>query len=184
MQANMTTGHIFIATSLDGLIARSDGSIDWLERPGLETEDHGFEEMMASVDGLIMGRGTYEKVLEFGEWPYEKPVIVLTRSLKAADIPKHLQNKLRFSVLPPKELMDELAAMGWKRAYVDGGKLIQSFLAAGLIEDMVITRIPVLIGTGRALFGAVPKDVELEHIETQSFKSGLVSSRYRVLKPG
>ncbi len=179
----MTSGHIFIATSLDGYIAREDGSIDWLEVPGAELEDHGFAEMMASVDGLIMGRGTYEKVLEFGVWPYEKPVIVLTRSLKAADIPEHIKDKVSFRASDPAELMTDLAREGWIRAYVDGGRVIQSFLSVGLIKDMVLTRVPVLLGGGRPLFGALQGDIRLNHVETQSFPSGLVSSRYQIIEP-
>ncbi len=175
----VVTGHVFIATSLDGFIAREDGSIDWLDMPGVEVEDHGFNEMMASVDGLIMGRGTYEKVLEFGAWPYNKPVIVLTKSLKASAIPKHLQDNVSFCSDEPEQLMQSLA--GWKRAYIDGGSVIRSFLSAGLIEDMVLTRIPVLIGRGIPLFGPLLKDVRLLHIDTVAYPSGLVTSRYRVV---
>ena len=175
-----TTGHVFIATSMDGFIAREEGGIDWLEIPGAEIEDHGFAEMMASVDGLVMGRGTFEKVLEFGVWPYEKPVIILSRSLSQSDIPDHLKDKVDLSKLDPESLMTDLYKRGWKRAYVDGGKIIQSFLSLGLIEDMVITRIPVLIGSGISLFGPLTSDIRLEHVKTDSYKSGLVSSKYRV----
>ncbi len=176
----MPTGHIFIATSLDGFIARKDGSIDWLEIPGVDDEDHGFAEMMASVDGLIMGRGTFEKVLEFGVWPYEKPVIVLSRSLSEAGLPDLVKGKVEISRLGPKDLMEKLGGEGWKRAYVDGGKVIQSFLSEGLIADMTVTRIPVLIGEGIPLFGSIDDDISLEHIKTESYKSGLVSSTYKI----
>ena len=179
----MTTGHVFIATSLDGFIARKDGGIDWLDIPDVEIEDHGFEAMMASVDGLIMGRGTFDKVLEFGIWPYEKPVIVPSRSRTDADIPEHLAGKVRYNDLAPQALMAELGHEGWSRAYVDGGQLIQSFLREGLIADMVITRIPVLIGEGLPLFGPLDHDLRLKHVETQSYKSGLVSSKYEVIYP-
>jgi dihydrofolate reductase len=125
----MTTGHVFIAVSLDGFIARRDGDIDWLENQGGENEDNGFAEMMASVDGLIMGRATFQKVLSFGEWVYEKPVIVMSRSLTQSDVPDHLRGRVRLSNSTPKALMGELSAEGWARAYVDGGKVIQSFLS-------------------------------------------------------
>ena len=178
----MTTGHVFIATSLDGFIARRDGDLDWLTKYSAEGEDHGFAAMMASVDGLIMGKGTFQKVLSFDQaWPYEKPVVVMSRSLKETDIPDHLSGQVRLSDATPKAVMNELSAEGWRRAYVDGGKLIQSFLAEGLIENIWLTRIPVLIGEGLSLFGPVPHDIELEHLETQSFPSGLVSSKYRVI---
>ncbi|MGI9505291.1 MAG: dihydrofolate reductase family protein, partial [Geminicoccaceae bacterium] len=117
----MTTGHVFIAVSLDGFIARRDGDIDWLENQGGENEDHGFAEMMASVDGLIMGGATFQKVLSFGEWIYEKPVIVMSRSLTQSDVPDHLIGRVRLSSSTPKALLDELNSEGWSRAYVDGG---------------------------------------------------------------
>lgn len=178
----MTTGHVFIATSLDGFIARRDGDLDWLMKHGAEDEDHGYAAMMASVDGLIMGKGTFQKVLSFDQaWPYEKPVVVMSRSLKETDIPDHLSGRVRLSHSKPKTLMNALSAEGWRRAYVDGGKVIQSFLAEGLIEDILLTRIPTLIGEGLPLFGPVPHDIDLEHVETQSFPSGLVSSKYRVV---
>ena len=176
----MLTGHVFIATSLDGFIARPDGSLDWLMAIGAEGEDHGFDAMMASVDGLIMGRGTFEQVLAFDAWPYTKPVVVLSRTLNQGDIPDALIEKVTLSTLAPTDLMAELSGKGWNRAYVDGGKVIQSFLAEGLIADMIVTRAPVLIGEGLPLFGVIPKDIPLRHIETRSFPSGLVSSRYEV----
>ncbi|MCA9253045.1 MAG: dihydrofolate reductase family protein [Phycisphaerae bacterium] len=176
----MTTGHVFIATSLDGFIARTDGDLDWLMKFNTDGEDHGFDALMASVEGLVMGRGTFEKVLTFGEWPYTKPVIVLSRTMKDSDVPDHLRGKVRLSAGPPRILMEQLNAEGWRGAYVDGGKVIQSFLAEGLIADMLLTRVPVLIGEGLPLFGALPHDIGLEHLETKAFPSGLVSSKYRV----
>ncbi|MBX9457082.1 MAG: dihydrofolate reductase family protein [Rhizobium sp.] len=177
----MTTGHVFIATSLDGFIARPDGSIDWL--PGLESdpgENYGYDDFLATVDGLVMGRGAFEKVLEFGEWPYPKPVIVLTRSLDGSTLRADLRDKVEFSALTPRELMDSLGARGWNRVYVDGGKIIQAFLREGLIADMVVTRVPVLIGDGLPLFGAIGRDIRLTHRETRGYPSGLVQSRYTV----
>lgn len=178
----MITGHVFIAVSLDGFIARQNGDIDWLTNYSAEDEDYGYDDFIASVDGLIMGRGTFEKVLSFDSWPYQKPVIVMSQTLKNADIPPSLSDKVRVSRLSPQALMDELESEGWRRAYVDGGKVIQSFLAAGLIDEMVLTRLPVLIGEGRPLFGSTPRDIKLEHLETKTFASGLVSSRYRLAK--
>jgi dihydrofolate reductase len=179
----MTTGHVFIATSLDGFIARRDGNLDWLMKHSTEGEDHGFAAMMASVDGLIMGKGTFQQVLSFEQgWPYEKPVVVMSRSLKEKDIPDLLSERVRLSDETPQVLMNQLNTEGWNRAYVDGGKVIQSFLAEGLIEDILLTRIPILIGEGLSLFGPVPHDINLEHLETQSFPSGMVSSKYRVIR--
>lgn len=178
----MITGHVFIAASLDGFIARKDGGIEWLMKYAAGDEDHGYDAFMASVDGLIMGRGSFEKVLTFDDWPHQKPVVVMSRSLTEADMPEHLKDKALISGLPPGALMEQLADEGWRRAYVDGGKVIQSFLAEDLIEDMILTRVPVLLGDGLPLFGPTPRDIALEHLETTAFPSGLVSSRYSVAK--
>lgn len=176
------TGHVFIATSLDGFIARSDGAIDWLERVPDDGDDHGYAAFLARMDGLVMGRATFETVLGFeGPWPYVKPVVVMSRSLKQQDVPQHLTGAVRVHSGSPREVLSDLGAEGWTKAYVDGGLLIQSFLADGLIEDLVVTRVPVLLGRGRPLFGDVSGDVVLEHVSTQSFRSGLVQSHYRVI---
>lgn len=178
----MTTAHIYIAASLDGYIARPDHSLDWLMKQPTEGEEQGFEEFMASVDGLVMGRKTYEVVLGFGgDWPYQKPVIVMSRTLTDADIPAELAGKVRISPLAPEALMAELAGQGWARAYIDGGQVIQSFLRAGLVADLVLTHIPILLGSGIALFGALDRDIDLRHSETRTFPSGLVQSTYEIL---
>lgn len=179
----MITGHVFIATSLDGFIARADGQIDWLESQDTGAEDHGYDTFMASVDGLIMGRGTFETVSAFSEWPYAKPVVVMSQTLESADIPSSLEGRVELSRETPTELMKRLSEKGWSRAYVDGGQVIQSFLRENLIETLTVTRIPILIGSGRPLFGEVPADIQLEHLETQSFPSGFVSSTYQTQKP-
>lgn len=180
----MPTGHIFMAMSLDGFIARADGGLDWLMKQKTEGEDHGYDDFMASVDGLIMGRGSFEKVLTFDDWPYDKPVVVMSRTLTDAEIPGGLRNKVVLSTLEPKELMQELDRKGWQRAYVDGGKIIQSFLRAGLISDITVTHVPILIGEGLPLFGQLDRDVDLEHLETRSFASGLVGSKYWIRQAG
>jgi dihydrofolate reductase len=110
----MTTGHVFIATSLDGYLARRDGGLDWLMKQKTDGEEHGFAALMDAVDGLVMGRGTFQKVLSFGEWPYRKPVVVMSRSLAPEDIPNHLRDKVRLSSQAPKTLMQSLDKEGWK----------------------------------------------------------------------
>ena len=180
----MTTGHVFIAVSLDGFIARKDHAIDWLEGQGTTTEEHGYTQFLDSVDGLIFGRKTYEVVLDLtsgGEWPYPKPVIVLSRTLTNSDIPTHLTDKVTITDQTPAELLQNLDQQGWKRAYVDGGITIQSFLNEGLIEDLIITTLPVLIGDGIPLFGTTPEDIHLELINLTQYPSGLAQSHYRVL---
>jgi len=174
---------VFIATSLDGFIAREDGDIDWLHdvEPLEGGDDAGYSAFYSTIDVLVMGRGSFEKVLEFDAWPYEgKPVIVLSKSLK--EIPDGLRDKVRLDNSSPKELLEKLEFEGYKRVYLDGGQIIQSFLRAGLVDDMVLTRIPVLIGAGRPLFGALDKDIKLRHLETKTWHNGFVQSKYQVVK--
>lgn len=176
----MATAHVFIATSLDGFIARPDGDIDWLLQRDDQTEDHGYSDFIADKDVIVMGRGTYEKVRTFDTWFYERPVVVLSESLLDAPVPEALKGKLRFSSLASKDVMEELTRQGVRRVYVDGGQVVQSFLRDGLITDMVITTVPVLIGSGRPLFGALGQDVDLKLVSSRWFASGLVQSTYRL----
>jgi dihydrofolate reductase len=179
----MTTGHVFIAVSLDGYIARPDGAIDWLVEGWPEAgHDYGYTEFIGGVDGLVMGRATFEKVLTFPKWLYDKPVVVLSKTLRPSDVPAALADRVRISDAQPAELMQELHRAGWSRAYIDGGKVIQSFLAQGLIEDLVITRLPILIGSGLPLFGDQHPDLRLKHIETTTHASGFVQSRYAIAR--
>lgn len=166
---------VFVGVSLDGFIARRNGDFDFLPA---DPEPHGFEEFMATVDALVMGRHTYETVLGLGEWPYgNKPVFVLsTRPLApvpAGAIVERMNGD-------PAEIVTGLTARGIRHAYIDGGITIQSFLRAGLIQRLIITRVPVLIGEGIPLFGAVPHDIALIHVATRTYPSGLVQSEYTV----
>ncbi len=172
------TGHVFIAASLDGYIARGDGDIDWLNPYAKAGEDHGYPAFMNSMDGIVMGRGTFDKVLSFDGWPYDKPVIVMSRSLK--DLPAPLIGKATIAAQSPETVMENLAAQGMRRVYVDGGKIIQSFLRGKLIADMIVTHIPVLLGSGIPLFGEQDGDIGLRHVGTASFPSGLVQSKYEI----
>ena len=176
----MPTGHVFIATSLDGFIARPDGSLDWLVSRDAPGEDHGYTAFIADIDGLVMGRGTYEAVAGFDPWPYDKPVLVLSKTLAGTPVPAHLDGRVRFADLSPAAAMVLLHTEGMTRVYVDGGQVVQAFLSDTLIADMVITQVPVLIGAGRPLFGAMASDIALTHLKTVAFPSGLVQSLYRV----
>lgn len=180
----MTTGHVFIATSMDGFVARDTSDpelkLDWLMKQDTVGEDHGYDEFMDSVDGLVMGRGSFETLLGFEGWPYGKPVIVVSKSLNQSDIPDELKDKVELVNLTPHEVMDMLDKRGWKRAYIDGGKLVQSFVSLGLVEDIILTRIPILIGTGVPLFGALDKDIDLELKSVKAFESGLVTTVYGI----
>jgi dihydrofolate reductase len=167
---------VFVGTSLDGFIARSDGALDFLPEGG--GEPHGYDEFMATVDALVIGRKTYETVLAFDAWPYgDKSVFVLSTQTLATAPPGARVERLSGS---PAEVHARLAARGLQHAYVDGGITIQGFLRAGLIQRLIVTRVPVLIGEGIPLFGAVARDISLKHITTRQFASGLVQSEYEV----
>jgi dihydrofolate reductase len=179
----MTTAHVFIATSLDGYIARQNGEIDWLPQHPIPGEDLGYEGFIAGIDMIVMGRGTYEKVVTFDQWPYAVPVLVLSKQLAGTPVPEPLISKVQFSSLEPTEVMKDLEKENFCRVYVDGGQVVQSFLREGLITDMTLTVIPILIGAGRRLFGALRQDSHLQLVSSRSFPiSGIVQSTYR-LKP-
>jgi dihydrofolate reductase len=169
---------VFIATSLDGFIARPDGALDWLPAGG--GEPHGYDEFIATVDAILIGRKTFETVLSFDAWPYgRKPVVVLSRTLSAVTVPEGaVCERMEGS---PREIVDRLAARGMEHLYVDGGITVQGFLREGLIQRMTITRIPVLLGSGIPLFGPMTGDLRFEHIATRSFPSGMVQSEYVAL---
>jgi len=167
----------FVGASVDGFIARRDGALDFL--PDV-VEDHGYGELMASVDTLLVGRRTYDTVLAFPDWPWgDKRIVVLSHRPVPQPKPPH---KVEPMVGTPAEVADQLAATGARNVYLDGGVAIQQFLAAGLVDRLTVTRVPVLIGEGTPLFGALPRDVRLRHVSTRSFPSGLVQSVYDVVR--
>jgi dihydrofolate reductase len=170
---------VYIATSLDGFIARKNGDIDWLTG-GEGGEDYGYAEFTSSIDHIVMGRNTYEKVLTFGGWPYAKKVIVLTS--RDLIIPPELADKVEALHLSPSELINEMDTRSAKHIYLDGGVTIQRFLREGLVDEMTITTIPILIGEGLSLFGELEADVKLELIKSESFKNGFVQNKYRTLR--
>jgi dihydrofolate reductase len=168
---------VFIATSLDGFIARPDGALDWLPADG--GEPHGYDEFIATVDAIVIGRKTFEIVLAFETWPYgTKPVVVLTT--KPSTLKPPAGAVCDFMTGTPVEIVARLSARGMTHLYVDGGITIQGFLEAGLIQRIIITRIPVLLGNGIPLFGPLSHDVRLDHVATRAFSSGLVQSEYIV----
>lgn len=175
-----TKQSVFIATSLDGFIARSDGDIGWLtsDEYNIGDEDYGYRNFMASVDALVMGRNTFEKALTFENWPYTKTIVVLTH--RPLEIPDALSDNVEVMAGDPSKIVEQLADRDLYHLYIDGGKTIQQFLDDGLIQEMIITQIPVIIGEGIPLFGPVEKDIKLEHLSTTSFDDGFVQSRYRI----
>lgn len=176
------TASVFIATSLDGFIARPDGALDWLPQPVEGGEDYGYAAFMASIDALVMGRKTFETVCSFGVWHYgNTPVFV--RSRRA--LPDALPAGARVERVEgePADIAADLATRGYTHLYVDGGETIRHFLAAGRIQRLIVTRVPVLLGAGIPLFGALPGDVAWTHVRTAAFASGLVQSEYALREP-
>ena len=169
---------VFCGVSVDGFIARPDHTLDFLDAGG--SEPHGFEEFYNSVDVIVIGRKTFEIVLTFGAWAYgKKPVIVLSSGqLDFSPVQGGVVEQMSGE---PAHIVELLKARGFKHAYIDGGITIQRFLAAGVIDRLVITRVPVLIGAGIPLFGPLPHDVSLRHVATRSYKGGLVQSEYEVI---
>lgn len=175
--ADLPEAAVFIAASVDGYIARLDDSLDWLpDAP--EGEDFGYAAFMETVDALVMGRKTFEVVCGFGDdWPYAgKRVVVLSHG--APTVPAGVE--VEVLSLSPADVLAHLGADGCRRVYVDGGKTLQAFLRAGLVREVIVTRIPVLLGEGIPLFGSLPADVPLTHVETRALPGGLVQSRYRI----
>lgn len=173
---------IFIAVSLDGFIARPNGAIDWLNDPANTDagEDYGYKAFMDSVDVLVMGRKTYELVLGFNEWPYGgKKVVVLSST--SPKVPENLSGNVEIMGGSPADVLTQLAQNGARHCYIDGGKTIQGFLKSGLIQEMTITKIPILIGDGLPLFGKLDHDMRFQHIETKAYRSGFVQSKYRTV---
>ena len=171
------TVSVFIGTSVDGFIARPNGDLGFLPAGG--GEPHGYNEFMASVDALVIGRKTFETVLSFAAWPYgDKRVVVL--SSRPLDLSAARGGIVEQMAGPPADIVARLAASGAHHLYIDGGITIQRFLRDGLIQRLIITRVPVLIGDGIPLFGSLPRDVRLRHVATQHYQSGLVKSEYHV----
>ena len=173
------TASVFIGTSVDGFIARPNGDLDFLPEGG--GEPHGYNEFIASVDAIVIGRKTFETVLAFEAWPYgDKRVVVL--SSRPLDLSAVHGGVVEQMAGPPAEIVSQLAARGIKHLYIDGGITIQRFLRERAIQRLIITRVPVLIGEGIPLFGSLPRDIRLRHVATRHYPSGLVQSEYQVVE--
>jgi dihydrofolate reductase len=169
---------VFVGVSVDGFLARKNGEFDFLSSAG--DVPHGFDEFYASVDTLVMGRKTFETVLTMGSWPYGKRRVVVLSSAPV-DLSAAHGGVVEQMSGDPAEIVARLAADGVEHVYLDGGVTIQGFLRAGQVQCMIITRVPVLIGEGIPLFGAVSRDVQLKHVRTQSYSTGLVQTEYEVV---
>ncbi len=167
---------VFVGISVDGFLARRNGDLDFLPQ---EPEPHGYDEFMAGIDAIVIGRKTFETVLAFGGWAYgQRRVVVL--SSQPLDFSTIRGGNVEQMSGPPAEIVAKLASSGAHNLYIDGGITIQRFLSAGLIQRLIVTRVPVLIGDGIPLFGALPQDIRLHHVRTQHYPSGLVQSEYRI----
>jgi dihydrofolate reductase len=171
---------VFCGVSVDGFLARRDHTVDFLDTD--KQEPHGYDEFYGSVDVVVIGRNTYNFVVSYGQWLYgKKPVVVLsTRPIDFSWIKDGVVEQMSGE---PAEVVEQLEARRCRHAYIDGGITIQRFLAAGLIDRMIISRVPVLIGTGMPLFGPVPHDIPLRHVASRTFKGGLVQDEYEVARP-
>lgn len=170
---------VFIATSLDGFIADAEGGVGWLETvPNPEGDDVGYLAFTAEIDALLMGRHSFETVLGFGvDWPYTMPVFVLSSTMTR--VPEGYADKVQLVSGSPEAILQEIHDQGYYNLWIDGGRTIQSFLRAGLVDELIITTIPVLLGGGIPLFGALPKPLELELVKSDVYLNALVQRHYR-----
>jgi len=173
-----TKNKVFIATSLDGYIADKDGGIDWLHTiSNPDQNDMGYAEFMSQIDALIMGRITFEIVCGFDmDWPYTKPVFVLSNSLN--NVPKSYKGKAEIINGSLNEILTKIHKKGHNQLYIDGGKTIQGFLNEDLIDEMTITRIPILLGGGIPLFTELPKVLDFECTGSKLFLDKVVQNQF------
>lgn len=169
--------YVYIATSLDGFIATSEGGLDWLyDSPNPQHSDYGYAAFMSNIDAIVMGRNTFEKVLTFSPWPYKKPVFLLSNSLK--ELPQDILGKAEIVSGDIRKLTDRLNGQGYRNLYIDGGAVIQSFLQEDLIDEMIIARIPILLGEGFPLFGKLGQHLKFRHKKTEIYNNIQVKSHY------
>lgn len=176
-EGSAMTNYVYIATSLDGFIATDDGGLDWLNKiPNPEQSDYGYAEFINEIDAIVMGRNTFETVLSFGTWPYDKSLFVLSNTLNS--VPENIADKAEIVKGDLRDLVNQLNDRGYKNLYIDGGNTIQNFLEDDLIDELIITRIPILLGSGLPLFGQLTQQLKFNHKRTVTFNEALVTSHY------
>jgi len=170
---------VYIAQSLDGYIADIDGNIDWLQAiPNPENSDFGWVEFLARIDAVVMGKNTFEKILSFEcPWAYPLPVFVLSTSMKS--IPAGYENKIELISATPREVIKFIEAKGYKNLYIDGGVTIQSFLKEDMIDELIITTLPILLGDGYSLFGKLDIQLQFKHVKTEILLGEMIKSTYK-----
>ncbi|MBM3138440.1 MAG: dihydrofolate reductase [Chloroflexi bacterium] len=173
---------VFIAASVDGYIAREDGGIDWLENPDANpNQDYGYQDFIRNIDAILMGRNTFDVVMNLPDWSYGGiPLFVLTHH--PSTLPSDKFEEVQPIQGKPQEIINELEKLGFHNIYIDGGKTISDFLSESLVDEMIITRIPILLGRGISLFNPMEKEARLELLSTIDFEDGLVQNKYKVLK--
>ncbi len=174
---------VFIATSIDGYIAREDGSLDWLvDTSGEESgEDYGYAAFMDTIDTVLLGRNTFDVVAGMDQWPYTgKRVVVCSNTTTVVDYPERIRGLFTIVAGSADEAWDVVCSEGAQHVYADGGRLIQALLRSGRINDVTITRIPIILGQGIPLFANTQRDILCEHVSTKDYNSGFVQSTYRL----
>ena len=179
MKDNTPRIKLYIACSLDGFIARENGSIDWLTEyeKNLGT-DYGYSEFYSSIGTVLMGRKTYEQVLGFGDWPYgEKKAYVFTRQKE----PKLREKNVEFISGDIGEFARQLKKNTEEDIWLVGGsQLIKVFLEEDLVQDLIVFFVPVILGSGIPLFDQIQKEIGLKLINTERYESGLVRVEYEI----
>jgi dihydrofolate reductase len=170
---------VFIAASLDGYISDRDDGLDWLQSvPNPDSLDFGWADFMDRVDALVMGRKTFEKVCSFDcPWPYSKPVFVLSNSLSS--LPEGYAGKAELISGPLSDVLATIHGEGHRDLYIDGGATVQNFLREDLIDEMIITVLPILLGGGAPLFGELAEPMDFEHVKTEVLLDAMVQTHYR-----
>lgn len=166
----------YVGTSLDGFIARKDGDFAWLSQFANDEAVAAYNEFIARIDVIVIGRGTFEEVLKFPDWPYDKPVFVLSSTFK--EVPEKAIGKAEILSMTTQEISKHLASEGFSNIYVDGGTVIQAFLSEGLVDELIIAQVPLIIGNGIPLFGHGETDISFQHVRTAVGTNGLVRSYY------
>ena len=173
-----TKNIVFIGKSIDGYIAGKNGELDWLNMiPNPEENGMGYPEFMSEIDAIVMGKTTFEMVINFDiDWPYKEQVFVLSHTLK--EIPETLQKKVTLLKGDLKDILKTIHKKGFYDLYIDGGKTIQNFLKEDLIDELRISTLPIILGDGIPLFDVLPKSLKFNHIKTEVFLNEIVQSHY------
>ncbi len=175
---------VFVGRSIDGYIAGKDGELDWLDKiPNPDGDDMGYNNLMEEIDAIVMGRNTFEVVLDFGgEWPYSKPVFVLSNTLEF--LPKRLEQKVFLIKGSPQEVLLKIHRQGYTNLYIDGGRTVQDFLKQDLIDELRLSTIPVLLGGGIPLFGELPQLLDFEYVKSEVFLGQITQDCFRRKRKG